>query len=401
MDYPVFKITDQIPRDNEEIKRKGGWSLTPLYKTNVRGALLFWQISYDIITNEILMTHGHADGKIRTDRTILLLNQSNKDYHDQSQQDVKQKYREKYRNECYRPPGEPVPEHKEPMLAGKWKPDSSRLRYPVAVQPKLDGERMIVRLKNTGELLYRKRSNREVKHLKSLFEDEIKKFMEFIPYNVELDGELYIHGWKFNQIETVVKNEVNISNNIHLLKYYIFTFNSADSFPFEVRNEILISARNSFIQEYGHPKHFALLDAMKCNNKEDIFKMHEWYNNNGFEGTMIYKLANDNDEKHIFESIYKNGRSDNLLKYKDWEDEEGIVTEVTTNTGTLKGLKFKIRIPNGKELYMELAMKEHEKKIYMDNPSLAIGRTVTYKYQEYTKRNLPKFAAVKCFRDDD
>ena len=48
-----------------------------------------------------------------------------------------------------------------------------------------------------------------------------------------------------------------------------------------------------------------------------------------------------------------------------------------------------------------LKKKEDEKKIYNHNPNLAIGRKVTYKYQNDTKNDLPRFATVKCFRDDD
>lgn len=394
MNYPIFKLTDEIPRDLP------GWSLTPLYKNNVRGALLFWQISFDAVTNEMLMTHGHVGGAIRTDRSPVLLNNSNRDIHLQAVQDIKQKYKLKYRNECYRPPGEPVPENKEPMLAAKWKPDSTRLRYPVAVQPKLDGERMLIKMGNEG-LKYRKRSNREVNHLKIILEDEITKFMELIPYNIELDGELYIHGWKLNQIQKIIKNEVNLSQNINILKYYIFTFNSADSFVFEKRNEILVSAKDNYIKEYGIPKYFDILHTSKCSNKEEIFKVHKYYTENNFEGSMIYKLANDNDEKHIFESIYKSGRSNNLLKYKDWDDEEGIVQNVSTNTGTVKGLVFMVKIPNGKQLNMELAFNDDEKKIYLDNPKLAINKKVTYKFQGYTEYDLPRFACVKCFYEDD
>jgi ATP-dependent DNA ligase len=389
-----YKITDEIP------KGSGNWCLTPLYKTNVNGSILYWQISFDSSTNEILMTHGHVEGKIRTDRSQVELNQSNRDIHIQSVLEIKQKYKLKYRNECYRPAGESPPENKEPMLAATWNPEKTKLRYPIAVQPKLDGERMIVKMGN-NDLLYRKRSNREINHLKKIFDSELKKFFEFIPYNIELDGELYIHGWKLNQIQKIIKNENNISEHVDILIYYIFTFNINEPLPFEKRNEILISAWNSYILEYGQPKNFSLLDTRKCNNKDEIYSMHKYYTSNNFEGTMIYKLANDiNNEKFISESIYKSGRSNNLLKHKDFFDEEGIVIDVHTNTGTVKGLVFKIKIPNGKELDMELSMKESEKIIYMNDPNLAIGRKVTYKYQEYSEYQVPRFAVVKCFRDD-
>lgn len=395
MNYPIYKITDDIPRGLE------GWSLTPLYKRNVNGVMLFWQISFDGVKNEILMTHGHMDGKIRTDRSIVEMNQSNRDIHEQSILDIKQKYKLKYRNECYRPAGESIPENKEPMLAATWNPDKTKLRYPVAVQPKLDGERMIVKMGN-NELLYRKRSNREINHLKQIFDNELKKFIELIPYNIELDGELYIHGLKLNQIQKIIKNEINISEHVNKLIYYIFTFNIVDPLPFDKRNELLTSAWNSYILEYGIPKNFSILDTRICNNKNEIFTIHKYYIENNFEGTMIYKLANDaNNEKYIAESLYKSGRSNNLLKHKDFFDEEGIVVGVHTNTGTVKGLVFSIKIPNGKELDMELSMKESEKIIYMNDPKLAIGRKVTYKYQEYSEYEIPRFAVVKCFRDDD
>ena len=87
----------------------------------------------------------------------------------------------------------------EPMLAQKFEDREATLEYPVYSQPKLDGIRCIVQMKD-GKIVSHTRTGREIETIPHILE-ELKFFFDLYP-NAVLDGELYNHALKsdFNKI---------------------------------------------------------------------------------------------------------------------------------------------------------------------------------------------------------
>jgi hypothetical protein len=113
----------------------------------------------------------------------------------------------------------------------------------VIVQPKLDGERCRV-IVDINPLFYSSEVTREEErgyyhkegwvNLPADFGTTIRNsalptLVESIKFlylqlgrNVELDGELYIHGWDFNDIHSVVSRTKNIHPSEHLMEFHVF-----------------------------------------------------------------------------------------------------------------------------------------------------------------------------------
>lgn len=409
--YPIFTIIDQIPNPYQqsndlrlkEITHYGGWQLTPLYKFNVYGALMIWYVCYDIKSQSLILVHGqNGSVNIQIDYSRVDVNKSGRNLHEQSLSEARSKYNDKYKTEGYRPAGESPPVNKEPMTAETWDPDEIILEYPVAVQPKIDGIRCVVTTMGNN-VTYTSRSNNEFSHLKSQFDNEILSLLSKIPYNVVLDGELYVHGLSFQKVASIIKNEKTLHTSINQLVYCIFTFNITEPFSFEVRHKILANAFNNLVEEGNIPKRLVLLDTRICLDKQDVLLMHEYYKSLKFEGTMIYKMAGVNPTlKRLKDSLYDHKRSNNLLKYKDFIEEEALVVGVTDGGKGREhdSAKLILKDLNGRyEITVRPAENLKLRKQWLINPLLIIGKLVTIKYQELTDKGIPRFPRAKSVRN--
>jgi len=416
----IYNITDAVPdilqidpgtQDpmEQELLRTGRWAFAPIYRLNAHGAMTMWQVGFDTRRNEIMMVHGVVDGAMQIARNEVELNQSGKSVHEQALQDTRQRYKIKYRNDGYRPAGVPISGTDEPMLATKLEP-TTRLTFPVLVQPKLDGMRCVVRMMPDGRLQYRSRGNVVLPHLNAQFDAEVAPIFANIPYNVELDGELYIHGTSFQAITSIIKNERKLHARLGELLFCIFTFNVAEPIPAENRAIILNNAYDAAIAEGIVMTRVIVVESRIVDSLDDIMTMHAYYVENGYEGVMIYKMANGaTSGAALEESLYRQGRSSNLLKYKLMLDEEGIVEDIVDGSGKDKGLAiFRVRDPRGNLVDMRPGGDDAKsrkianalRKEWFDNRAQLIKKVVTYSYQELTDKGKPRFPIVRGFRDD-
>lgn len=384
------------------------WRLTPLYRTSATGALLMWWIGFNIETHELTMVFGHVGGKIRAETTKVELNLSGRDIHTQSVQEARQRYQIKYRNEHYRPPGEKPKFFNKPMLAKKLEKGKTRLRFPVLVQPKLDGARCLARLED-GEMIFRSRGDVRWLHLNDEFGEEVAKFLSYIPYQCELDGEAYLHGKKFTEFAKILKNMRVKDPQIKDLHYYIYDFNSAEPIVMEDRIAILNQALAAYEADGNIRTRFSVLQTYTVSSMEDIERAHRHFRTLGFEGTIIRKMAGPGaTERQIKEALYKSGRGLNLIKYKDIEDAEGTVVGIEDARGTEAGaaiLIIRCTHPNASgtmittDVPMRPAYSIEERRIWLANPSSVMGKKVTYEYAEISEYGVPRNPVMKAFRD--
>jgi len=387
-EYATFFINEEVPNitsisnitNDKRIKlliENKKWIFNTLYKWDANGSLRFWRVGCDLNKQEIFTESGVVNGAIVYSPVEVNLNQSGRSFHDQSVQQSKQRYLEKYRDNSYRPAGE-EPLSNQCMLANTWNPEEMILTYPVATQPKLDGMRCLVK-KNGNKLIYSSRENVIWKHL-NFFTKELMSIFEQIPYNIILDGELYIHGMDFEDITSIVKNMTNLHSKLNELTYCIFTFNTTEYLTFLQRTQILNGVINNL-----QLKKVLLLDTSICNSKEEVISTHQNYRSLGFEGTMIYNLN----------ALYTTSRTMDLLKHKDWIEEEGIVMSVKRGKGREKDLAIlSIKDKRGIITSMRPTGKFEQRRIWYLNPNDIIGKRVTFKYQNLTQNNVPRFAVV-------
>ncbi len=261
-----------------------------------------------------------------------------------------------------------------PMLAQTYMKYENKIQFPCYVQPKLDGYRMIY----SSE--YKKMSSRTGKEFEILYQSELFKELEKIKENVVLDGEMYIHNGKFENLGVLRKKNVNKKEMEKLNKIEYHVYDIIDSRKnYGERCEMLKEIIGN-----GKIRGVVLVSTELCKNKTDIIENSRKFIMAGYEGSII---RND--------TAYEIGkRSFNLQKYKEFTDSEfeitGFECEKVTNgkdpcvvweCKTDSGLLFKVR-PQG---------SEEERAMLFTRANKFLGKKLWVKYQELTEDGIPRF----------
>ena len=171
---------------------------------------------------------------------------------------------------------------------------------------------------------------------------------------------------------------------------------------YEIRYNCLLRAYKKFIEDGNINTKFFILACSLAYKNEDIVKYHEIYVSLGYEGAIIRKLAGKNPtEKDIRESIYRDTRTNNILKYKIFFEEEGTIIDVYDGQGKEKNVaSFVIQDDKGKIFKVHpTGTLELRKKWFLEPKSKFIGRRYTYYFFERTEYGIPRFPIGKTFRD--
>lgn len=260
----------------------------------------------------------------------------------------------------------------KPMLAKGWKDLSARakskLTWPVMYQPKLDGRRCFAFRKNGAAfLLSRGGEPYVVQHVM----DDLEVTL---PEDVVLDGELYIPGASRQYIGSLITRprEESVQLEYHV---YDVTLLSEQTRVSEKRVEDLF---------YWHQNNQKLLQSIKlvetgsASNEEQIVQAHDAYVLQGYEGIII----------RLYGGLYKFGyRSGELLKYKNFEDDEFEIISYTTGKPGSDWDNvpiFRCKMKSGVEF--DAAPKGTVAERYqmlLEAPNL-IGKMLTVRYQGFT-----------------
>ena len=179
----------------------------------------------------------------------------------------------------------------KPMLAGEYGKHAKKVKFPCYVQPKLDGMRC---LGNKEGLTSRTGSPIETM-------GHILKEIRDSGTGAILDGELYAHGKTFQEnMKLIKKYRPGKSEEV---KYHVY--DQVVEFSFAERH----TALQTIFFNMG--KHVVPVLTLIIQNEKELATAHAEFLEQGYECTMVrwgvtpYKV---------------NGRSDGLLKYKDFKD---------------------------------------------------------------------------------
>ena len=272
------------------------------------------------------------------------------------------------------------------MLAHKYNEDKAD--YPAFIQPKLDGVRCLF----TAKGAFSRANNRfmNVEHI----EQALKPFFAKNPTAV-LDGELYNHGLKddFEKIISLVKKKKPTNDDrleaAELVEYHVYDIASMTIAPYNLRLNYL----NSDV--FGG---FNTWPIMKVETKvaldfDDALKMHKKNLKLGYEGS-IYRT---------FEGKYKGTRSWDLMKFKDFHDDEATIIGYELGKGKREGTlgKFIMQDDEGVEFgcppgkgydYKDLANM-------LNNITDYIGERATFTYFQRTQAGSYRHPHYKCLRN--
>jgi len=268
------------------------------------------------------------------------------------------------------------------MLAHKYNEDKAH--YPAFIQPKLDGVRCLFTAKGAFS-----RANNQFMNVDHI-EQALKPFFAKNPTAI-LDGELYNHGLKddFEKIISLVKKKKPTDNDkaeaAELVQYHVYDVASMTIAPY--------SLRFNFIQDLTYTYSICKVDTQVALDFDEALKMHKKNLKLGYEGS-IYRS---------FEGRYKGTRSWDLMKFKDFHDDEATIVGYDIGQGKREGTLGKFIMmdddgntfgcPPGKGYnYSDLAN-------ILKNINDYIGERATFTYFERTKAGSYRHPHYKCLRN--
>ncbi len=276
-----------------------------------------------------------------------------------------------------------------PMLAHEYKKNMKKLTFPCYAQPKLDGYRMIFDLK--GNCL--SRTGKEYKILKNTeLYKELIKLLERI--QLVLDGELYVHDSSFSFENYGVLRKLKISNEgdfqkLDKIQYHVYDIiDNEKTLPFKDRFAKLSQLQEA-ITDLGCHK-VKIVQTKICQSKYDADEHHQDMVQQGYEGSILRNAMG------LYKCKY---RSYDLLKYKDFDDDEFKIVDFTSETDvTNKDQKIVVWIcetENGKRFKVPSKGTREERQVLYEKGNTFIGKKLWVQYFGLTNEGIPRFPKTK------
>jgi len=293
----------------------------------------------------------------------------------------------------------------QPMLAKPCKEWDSAIEGTAWVQPKLDGHRAIV-TRVDGELIMYSRQGKRIETMQHIL-DYIDCDMDLYS-GCFLDGELYLHGERLQDIGSLIKKQHDKSVDVQYHVYDAFWTapqilhqrrypNSMQHMPYGERRDVL---GNMFPKAPFFPDDIPvkLVDTREISSWErwDINDIAQEFISKGYEGAII----------RLDEAYEPGFRSDGLLKVKLFDDSEYKIIDVVegkdrkVNDVDLKVACFICEMQNGKTFETVSFGDMYEKDRTWHERSNYIGKIVTVKHSGFTKDGIPWHPIALRLRED-
>lgn len=278
----------------------------------------------------------------------------------------------------------------KPMLAKEYGIDGKYADgMTVYSQPKLDGVRCIA----TIEGLFSRQGKPilSVPHIHKALEPLFKRDPDLI-----LDGELYSDKLSdnFNEIISLARKskptKEDFEKSEKAIGYWVYDLPSHEG-SFEKRHQKLIELIQ--INSAIYPGHVCLVETHEVKNQNDLDELYAQYMSQGYEGQMVRIPGKD----------YENKRTKQLLKRKEFKDEEFEIVSVDEGLGNWAGyaktVTVKLNDGSGRVFGSGVAGTQEFTKALLAEREALVGTQVTIKYQNLTPDGIPRFpVAVKFWK---
>jgi ATP-dependent DNA ligase len=270
-----------------------------------------------------------------------------------------------------------------------------KLTYPLYIQPKLDGLRMIAMLDSKGKVVLKTRRLHDISKFDQLKEQLQSLYDTFDDKDLILDGELYAHGMDLQIISGIVRDEKDEDDKKNQLQYWTFDCFSTkdDSVPFERRIEKL----KQFVKDTTPLVVINETHLIQTEKESDAF--YEKVVSDGFEG-IIYKSRG----KPYDYSFDKEKRSMWYLKRKQvFDDEYEIVSYSSGNGKDADCVIFVLKTKEGNEFNsVPNGTYDYRKELYqkcLDNFDQFKGKLAKVQYEDLSSDGVPLRNRMVAFRD--
>jgi DNA ligase-1 len=268
-----------------------------------------------------------------------------------------------------------------PQLAHKWIERSHNIAFPAHVQPKLNGVRCMATKIDESRMQFRSRKNKSyddtLVHL-------VAPLLEIMEEGETFDGEIYVHGWGFQNILRRVKklrDDYDIADPRDTFEHRYFRYMDAIE---DSKSDKIIAVESQIIQRPG-----------------EVEQMHSHYAQAGYEGVMIKNL----NALYVFQH-----KSQDMQKYKHFEDDEfpitGYSAEVVQVPDGAGGhietncVVWACTTPEGEVFDVRPKGTVAQRKQWYNEAVNIIGKKeLTVRYQEKSEDLIPIFPVGIAIRD--
>lgn len=368
--------------------------LPSLFSMPLKGKLpMVYTIGFD--GKNIVTEYGRVSGKMQVNRKEVKLTRGKDNLYQQSIILIKKMYKDKKMKrymtlEKFLEEGIDMDFQKLiSMTANVYKTGKVNFETDdVMVQPKLDGFRFKAFIENDKTVMLT-RGNEVYERMEDL-KEEMKVFLENLPENFLSDGEIYIHGRDFNEIQSIITNSNATEEDIDSLRAYIFdiipTKEELENYPFRERKELI----DEIFSEYDF-KYLINTETHDVKSEEEIEEMMEFYRKEGYEGLMIRKGI----------SPYHHGRSNNILKYKEFSTDTGVILDIEKGEGKFRDQACLV-IEDSLGVVTRMIHKDNQdvRKEILANKEKYIGKRYEFSFMERNpKTNAPRHPVGLRFVD--
>lgn len=265
-----------------------------------------------------------------------------------------------------------IPEHAIQLA----KPiDWSKVTFPCYVSPKLDGLRAILR----GGQFYSRKGHR-LEGLSQLARQAYKVFGDRT-----LDGELMVPGVHFNEISGKIRSFKETPDAV----YHVFDLPDSMS-PFYMRY-IVLSSLNRDNDPDSVYRNVCVVPHGLWYSREGIEQYYDMLRSQGHEGVIIKNA----------EGLYEGKRTWDWMKLKNTDTADCRVVGMFEGGGKYDGLVGGIYVDfNGVRVGVGSGLTDLQRREWMDEPELIMGKIVEVAYQEVTPDGSLRHPRLKQIRGD-
>lgn len=196
-----------------------------------------------------------------------------------------------------------------------------------------------------------------------------------------MDGELWAGRGRFEQASATIRQQPADDEAWRHIRYMVFDLPGHGG-TFDQR----IPALQKLVTQLAHPWVQAV-PQWKAHDQAELKRELDEVTQGGGEGLVLHRGA----------SLYRAGRSDDLLKFKLFDDAEARVVGHLPGKGKYEGMlgSLLMEAPDGTRFRIGTGFTDAQRR---DPPP--VGSVVTYRYQGVTSGGKPRFARFMRVRDE-
>jgi DNA ligase-1 len=302
-----------------------------------------------------------------------------------------------------------------PMLAKAYKDGKKHLKFPLYIQPKLDGMRCLSFIKDNhkdySDVVIYSRTKKEfgnIEYIKKLLYPYLAMFYDKKELqSIYLDGELYLHGKKLQDISGQNRKEFEDEKDQNKNQYHIYDCFYPKNLDQEYkdRKELLSSVFTAIKKDNNHSvlEYIKPVETLLVQDEKESVKVFNRFISEKYEGAILRNtkglyLANK-DKTGAFM------RSNDLVKMKKKFTDEFTIVGFTEGRGKDKGAIIWI-CKTKKNVEFNVTPKdmtyEERYKLYdlcKKDFTPYLGKPLTVEYEDLSKLKVPQRAKALVIRD--